>query len=134
MAIKQIMKIMKSFFVFLFLMLTVTNVISQNTDSVVVSTGPSIIYSLTHDKYIEGRKNAGRNCYFVYPLLILNNIIIREEEKVNCFRNRYERAHIKSAKLITKEEAEKKGIPNAPKDGVLFVTTKKGYYFDFSCK
>ena len=41
---------------------------------------------------------------------------------------------MKSKKLITKIEAEKKGILNPPKDGVLFITTKEDYYFDFSCE
>jgi hypothetical protein len=35
---------------------------------------------------------------------------------------------------ITKEQAERRGISDVPKDGVLFVTTKRGYYFDFSCE
>ena len=70
----------------------------------------------------------------MFDLLILNDVIIRDEEKVNCFRNRIQHANIKSTKRITKAEAEKKGIPNVPKDGVVFVTTKKGYYFDLSCE
>ena len=53
---------------------------------------------------------------------------------MNCFRNRFDFTNIKNTKLISKAKAEKKGIPNVPKDGVLFVTTKKGYYFDFSCE
>ena len=116
-------------------MVNVIYVICQNTDSIMVSSGsPSIIYPLISDKNIEERKKTGIDCHFIYPLLILNDIIIREEEKVNCFRNRFKFANIKSTKQITKAEAEKKGILNVPKDGVLFVTTKKGYYFDFSCE
>lgn len=126
---------MKRFFIFIFLTVNVANIICQNTDSIVVYSGsPSIIYPLTSDKNIEERKKAGIDCHFIHPLLILNNLIIREEEKVNCFRNRFEFANLKSKKLITKVEAVKKGIPNVPKDGVLFITTKKGYYFDFSCE
>ena len=125
---------MKRFFLLIFLMASITNVICQNTDSIISSGSPSIIYPLISDKNIEERKKAGIDCHFIYPLLILNDVIIREEEKVNCFRNRFEFANIKSTKRITKAEAEKKGISSAPKDGVLFVTTKKGYYFDFSCE
>jgi hypothetical protein len=116
-------------------MVNVTNIICQNTDSIIVSSGsPSIIYPLISDKNIEERKKTGIGCHFIYPLLILNGIIIREEKKVNCFRNQFEFANVKSIKQITKAEVEKKGILNVPKDGVLFVTTKKGYYFDFSCE
>lgn len=66
-------------------------VICQNSDSVIVSSGSlSIIYPLISDKNIEEHKKiAGVNCSFIYPLLILNDIIIREEKKVNCFRNRF---------------------------------------------
>jgi len=126
---------MKRFFIFIFLMVSITDVICQNTDSILVSSGStSIIYPLISNKNIEERKKEGIDCHFIYPLLILNGLIIREEEKVNCFRNQFEFANIKSTKRITKAEAEKKGIPNVPKDGVLFVSTKKGYYFDFSCE
>ena len=116
-------------------MVSITNINGQNTDSIIVSSGsPSIIYSLISDENIEELKKAGIDCHFIYPLLILNDVIIREEGKVNCFRNRVKFANIKSTKRISKAEAEKKGIQNVPKDGVLFVITKKGYYFDFSCE
>lgn len=126
---------MKSFFIFIFLMICAANMIGQNADSIIVSSGcPSIIYPLINDKNTEQLKKTGVDCHFIYPLLIVNNIIIREEEKVNCFRNQFEFANMKSKKLITKIEAEKKGILNPPKDGVLFITTKEDYYFDFSCE
>ena len=111
-----------------------TNSQITSDDNVVVSTGIDIIYPLASDKYIEENKKAGKYCSFIYPLLILNGVIIREETKINCFRNRFEFVNIKNTKRISKEQAEKMDIPNVPKDGVLFVTIKKGYYFDFSCK
>jgi len=116
-------------------MVNIVNVICQNTDNVIISTcSPSIIYPLISDKNIEKYKETRMNCHFDYPLLILNGIIFREEEKVNCFRNRFDLANIKKIKRISQKEAEKKGISNVPNDGVLFVTIKKGYYFDFSCE
>jgi hypothetical protein len=139
-------EIMKKFFVLLYLMICVTNVICQSnnqsqtnsqrdsTDQVIVSTGLPITYPLASDRNIEKLKEVRRYHSFIYPLLILNGIIIREEEKVNCFRNNVEFVNIKRTKCISKEKAEKIGIPNVPKDGVLFVTLKKGYYFDFSCE
>jgi len=91
---------MKRFFIFMFLMVSITNIIGQNTDSIIVSSGsPTIIYPLISDKNIEERKKSGIDCHFIYPLLILNDSIIREEEKVNCFRNRYEFAKRVSFKL-----------------------------------
>lgn len=135
-------------FVLFFLVVGVANSICQNNnklqtisqiasdDSIVVSAIDALfIYPLTSDKSIEKyKKRVGVNRGFVYPLLILNDIIIRDEKKVNYFRNRFDFTNIKNTKLISKVKAEKKGIPNVPKDGVLFVTTKKGYYFDFSCE
>ena len=132
-------------FVLFFLVVGVANSICQNNnklqtisqiasdDSIVVSAIDALVYPLTSDKSIEEyKKRAGVNNHFIFPLLILNDIIIREEKKVNCFRNRFDFTNMKNTKLISKAKAEKKGIPNVPKDGVLFVTTKKGYYFDFS--
>lgn len=133
--IKQIMIIMKKFILFILLMVSTTNVICQNTDSIVVVTTYDLVssYPLTSDKSIERLKKEGFDRCLIYPLLILNNIIIRDEEKVNYFRNHYEFNRIRT-KHISKKEAEKKGIPKVPKDGVLFVTTKKGYYFDLFCE
>ena len=70
----------------------------------------------------------------VYPLLVINNVPIKDEKMVDCFRNHFDRTKIKKIKKISKVEAEKKGIPNVPEDGALLVTTKKGYYFDFFCE
>ena len=143
---------MKNFFLLLLiLIISVTSIICQNNDksqskSQVISSDSVVVwainghvrcfYPLTSDRRIEELKRTiGEDSYSViYPLLILNDVIIREEEKVNCFRNRFELVNIKRTKRISKEEAERKGILNVPKDGVLFVTTKKGYYFDFSCE
>lgn len=69
-----------------------------------------------------------------YPLLVINGVLIKDEKMINCFRNHFDRTKIKKIKNISKAEAEKKGIPNVPEDGALLVTTKKGYYFDFSCE
>ena len=63
-----------------------------------------------------------------------NNVPIKDEKMVDCFRNHFDRTKIKKIKKISKVEAEKKGIPNVPEDGALLVTTKKGYYFDFFCE
>lgn len=127
---------MKKFIIFILLMVSSTDVICQNTDSIVVVTTSSFVcsYPLTSDKSIEALKKRGFGRCLIYPLLILNNVIIRDEEKVNYFRNHYEFNNIKRTKRISKKEAEKKGIHKVPKDGVLFVTTKKGYYFDLFCE
>jgi len=146
--VKQVENIfnMKWFFILFILIFSVTNIVCQNNrlqensqvvfaDSILVSSIDAFfIHPIVSDRGIEKLKKTGEYCSFIYPLLILNNVIIREEKKVDCFRNSFEWVNIKKTKRISKVEAEKKGIPNVPKDGVLFVTTKKGYYFDFSCE
>ena len=61
-------------------------------------------------------------------------MIIRDQEKVECFRSKLGLIPIERIKLITKEKAEKLGIPDVPKDGVVFVKIKKGVYVDLSCE
>ncbi|GHT19572.1 hypothetical protein FACS189429_7360 [Bacteroidia bacterium] len=86
------------------------------------------LFPLINDVELKNNKRL-----VIYPLLVVNGVQIKGEKMVNCFRNHFDRTKIKKIKHITKEQAERKGIPNVPKDGVLFVTTKKDYYFDFSC-
>ena len=92
-------------------------------------TGPDIVtvFPLVNDVNLKKSKYS-----VIYPLLVVNNVIISDTTALNCFRNHFNRTKIIKTKRISKEEAEKMGIPNVPKDGVLFITTKKGYYFDFS--
>ena len=95
-------EIMKKLFVFVFFVVSVTNAFCQNADSVVVSgVNGTIIYPLISDKTIEKQEKQGRVLFYSYPLLIVNGIIIREEEKVNCFRNNFEFVGIKKTKRIS---------------------------------
>ena len=70
----------------------------------------------------------------LYPKLVVNIVIISDTAALNCFRNHFDRTKIATVKQVSAEKARKMGVPNVPKDGVIFVTTKKGYFFDFSCK
>ena len=129
---------MKGKIILIFLIFSITHIgckTQENSqilsdEKIVISTCPVFIYPLTSDKEIEKVKHCG----VMYPLLILNDIIIRDEKQINCFRNRFNFSDIKKTKRISQKEAEKKGISNVPKDGVLFVTTKKGYCFDLFCE
>ena len=112
----------RSCFVLLFLVVGVANSICQNNNKL-----QTISQIASDDSIVVSAIDA----LLVYPLTSDKSI---EEKKVNCFRNRFDFTNIKNTKLISKAKAEKKGIPNVPKDGVLFVTTKKGYYFNFSCE
>jgi len=66
-------------------------------------------------------------------LLVINNIVVSDTNTIACLVKQIEISMLKKVKLITADEAKNRGLKNVPKDGVLFVTTKKGYYFDFSC-
>ena len=70
----------------------------------------------------------------LYPKLVVNNIIVSDTVALDCFRNYFDKTKITKIKHISVERAVNMGIPNIPKDGVLFVTTRKDYYFDFSCE
>ena len=129
---------MKGKIILIFLIFSITHIgckTQENSqilsdEKIVISTCPVFIYPLTSDKKIERIKHCG----FIYPLLILNGIIRREEKQINYFRNQFDFSNIKKTKRISQKEAEKKGISNVPKDGVLFVTTKKGCCFVLSCE
>ena len=131
----------------------ISNANCQNSDSIVILTNNSgaiydqspqrtriltlagnYIYPLTHKNHTNKLLERHGNRCFIYPLLILNNVIIRDQEKVECFRSKLGLIPIERSKLITKEKAGKLGIPDVPKDGVVFVTTKKGSYIDLSCE
>ena len=101
----------------------------ENDTALQGRTGGFIVFPLNNDSSL---KNS--NYSIIYPLLVVNNVIISDTEALNCFRNHFDRTKIAKIKQISAEKAQKKGILNAPKDGVLFVTTKKGYYFDLSCE
>lgn len=109
-------------FVLLFLVVGVANSICQNNnklqtisqiasdDSIVVSAIDALlVYPLTSDKSIEEyKKRAGVNNHFIFPLLILNDIIIREEKKVNCFRNRFDFYEYEKYKTNFKSKSREK--------------------------
>lgn len=88
------------------------------------------LFPLINDSILCKRSNYP----ILYPLLIVNDVPIRDEKRINCFRNYFDRTQIKKLRRISKTEAEQKGIRHVPKDGVLFITVKRGYYFDFSCE
>ena len=94
-------------------------------------TGPVIVtvFPLTNDIDLKKSKYP-----VIYPLLVINNLQIKDKKMINCFRNHFDRMKIKRIKHVTKEKAKKISIPSIPKDGVLFVTTREGYYFNLSCK
>ncbi len=126
---------MKKKGILVFLIFSMTNFFCQDVDSIVVSSGsPNVIYPLIDDKGIENYQKGENDFNVIYPLLVLNSVIIREKEKVECFRNEFDFTKIKSTKLISKREAEERGIVDVPLDGVLLVVLKKGYYFDISCE
>ena len=126
---------MNKCFILLLLMCFALSIMGQenkeNDTALQGRTGPDIftVFPLANDSSL---KNS--NYSIIYPLLVVNNVIISDTEALNCFRNHFDRTKIAKIKRFSAEKAQRKGILNAPKDGVLFVTTKKGYYFDLSCE
>jgi len=97
---------------------------------------PNAIYAVTSDSAINKFKSIhGRPPSFIYPLLVLNNVVIRDAKMTNCFRNMaYIKIKIKKIKMYNAIDAiTKLKMKDVPKDGVVFVTTKKGYILELEC-
>ena len=89
-----------------------------------------IYYPLTNDTKFQSDIQTDWGRLYIYPLLVLNNVIIRDSAALAKFRNTIKYTDIKKTKHLSKPEAEKLGIRDIPKDGVLFVNTKRGYLID----
>lgn len=97
--------------------------------------GADFIYPLSSDQSLSKLK-----CDYclIYPLLIVNGVVIRDEDKVNNFRNHYADkigrrmfgGRVKGVKSFTQQEAIKLGIMDVPKDGVVWVTLPKKCIID----
>lgn len=125
---------MNKYIIFLLLMCFTHSAMGQEAKNDTVLQGRtgldiSTVFPLVNDSTLKENKYP-----VIYPLLIVDDVPIRDKKKVDCFRNHFDRTKIRRMRGITKEQAERRGIPNVPKDGVLFVTTKRGYSFDFSCE
>jgi len=126
---------MNKYYILLLLMCFTHSIVGQTegkNDTVLQGrTGLDIVtvFPLVNDSTLKKNKYP-----IIFPLLMVNDVPINDEKMIDCFRNHFDRTKITKMKRISKEEAERKGISNVPKDGVLFVTVKKGYYFDFSCE
>lgn len=126
---------MNKYYILLLLMCFTHSIVGQTegkNDTVLQGrTGLDIVtvFPLVNDSTLKKNKYP-----IIFPLLMVNDVPINDEKMINCFRNHFDRTKITKMKRISKEEAERKGISNVPKDGVLFVTVKKRYYFDFFCE
>jgi len=67
-------------------------------------------------------------------LLVINNIIFCDTNIISCVVKKINPLKVKKVVVITAYEAEKRGFKDVPKDGILFVTTKKGYFVELECK
>ncbi len=143
---------MKSFLSILFLTICCSAIgySQQNEtilDSIVVHGGltPYLMYTLAPDSERDSFFKQYDSTQIVCPLVVVNNIILRDSENMNYFRNNLDYKKLKQrwvlkgpfmlvrmprVKLYTKEKAEKKGFTDVPEDGMLFLKTKRGYYID----
>ena len=103
---------------------------SKISDTTIRVFDGNIFYPLTSDVAMQTDIQNGRIRYYIYPLLVLNNVIIRDSITISKFRNTIKYEDIKHKKHITKQEAESIGINNVPNDGVLFVEIKKNRFID----
>jgi len=129
---------MKSVPVVLLILLLSNQLYSQNTESSALS-GKVIsvvfLYPFLSDIEIKQiKEDIGSDPFaypFKYPLLIINNIVIRDEKQINYFRNNREKFKIAKIKFYDYKRAIRKfDYLNIPNDGLLFVYTKKGVIID----
>ena len=88
----------------------------------------NILYLATND--IEYKSFSEKGCSFIYPLLVLNGIVIRDKKMVDYYRNNIDKTRTNS-KYVPKNKSANLNIADIPEDGVLFVTTKSDYFFEF---
>lgn len=115
-------------------------------DSLVISTYDLVlIYTIASDSERELFFKKYNSTQIVCPLIVVNNIILRDSENMNYFRNNFDYKKLKQRwffkgpfmlarmpkiKSYTKEKAEKKGFTDVPEDGMIFFKTKRRYYID----
>ena len=106
--------------------------LTKNESSIVTTKAIDavIFYPLMNDVTMNSDIQKGRKHLYIYPLLVLNNVIIRDSTILSKFRNTIKYKDIIFKKHITKPEAEELGIVDVPFDGVLFVETKRNCFFD----
>jgi hypothetical protein len=131
------------FQLFILIGLLQNNVKGQNIDTIYVNelseknnsfsfVSVNLIYPFVNDETIEKIKKNHPFENLIYPLLILNGIIVRDDFTINCFRNNWKKLKISKIKTYTQEQAKKKfDIKNIPQDGVVFVTIDKKNIVDF---
>lgn len=76
-------------------------------------------YPLLPDSNLEGRDVSFRDSLIVYPVLIVNGIVINDNHTIDLFRNAYDPKRIRFKRLSYKQ-AKRKRIP-CNKDGALIV-------------
>ena len=107
----------------------------QVEDMIKGKLGADFTYPLSSDQFLSDLKY---DYCLIYPLLVVNGVVIRDEDKVDNFRNNYADKigarmfgrRVKGVKSFTQQEAIKLGIKDVPEDGVVWVTLPKKYIID----
>lgn len=125
---------MKRLFLIIFIIHICLKIFTQTYKKTEILTGIvgpdiTILYPLYNDTEINKLKRKGVIFKIKKPLLIINNIVIRDSLIMNYFRKNYLSYIIKS-KYQTKIESQKLNVLNIPNDGVLMVYINKNMILD----
>jgi hypothetical protein len=93
----------------------------------------AVDFPLISDKGLRHTNILFHNFKILKPLLVVNDVVVRDSVAINCFRNNFDKRKIKSIKKLSELQAIQKGIKNIPKDGVLLVYLREKYVLDL-CK
>lgn len=128
---------MKTTFIFCGLILSFQIIFAQNNKDNAITGNPislEIPYPLLSDDEIINDSLLSE--LFIYPTLIVNNIIVTDTEMINCFRNHYkylrEKRIIYKPKFVRLEQAQKMGLTNVSRDGAIIIKTRKKHFIDLS--
>lgn len=82
-------------------------------------------YPLLSDSNLEGRNQSFMDSLIVYPVLIVNGIVVEDNNTIDLFRNSYDPKYIR-VKRLSYKQAQRKKIP-CNKDGALIIRIPKYY-------
>ena len=110
---------------------------NNDNDTLIMSPSVYVDYCLCNDSNLSFAK--ANDIPVHHPILIINNIIIKEVKTINvirkCFHNKYSLLgpyHIVRVRKYTSIQASRIGIKDAPEDGAIAITLKNREILDIS--
>ena len=104
--------------------------LTNDTAPIVSGHSVTVVYPITSDASLDSLKNTPHHVNIIYPLLVVNGIVIRDRIILDKFRNTIKRSDIKHIKVIERERAMKIGLTEVPDYGAVLITLRKNCIFE----